>query len=158
MLDKTDGQAYVLNNLSNCNLDNYCIACGGSHYDISKKCVKWESCKYISNNLSKNSVMLMHLNIQGGFLNKYHELYTFLDGSNVDILCINEHCLLEDNINVLSCLKNYKIGAYFCRKNVSRGGSCILVNQNYNFKELGDLCLYNEEGIPLRPVALKSPI
>jgi hypothetical protein len=143
VLGESDDQACVSSNL---HYDNYCIACGGSHYDIGKKCVKWEPCKYINNGLSQSNVMLMHLNIQGGFCNKYHELYTFLEGSNVDILCINEHCLLEDHINVLACLKNYKIGAYFCRKNVSRGGSCILLNQNYDFKELGDLCIYNEEG------------
>jgi hypothetical protein len=124
--------------------DNHCIGCNGSHYDVSKKCYMWENCK---NNSIKNSVLLMHLNIQGGFCKKIHDLQIFLESSNIDVICFNEHCLVESQINILSSLRNYEVGAYFCRENIGKGGSCILVKNQYDYKERKDFYFNNEEGI-----------
>jgi hypothetical protein len=95
----------------------------------------------------KDVRFLMHLNIQGGIVNKIHDLYIFLLSFNVDVLCLNEHWLLETQLCNFSILNNYKLGAFYCRNESSRGGTCILIKDNYDFKERIDFYLYNEEGI-----------
>lgn len=45
--------------------------------------------------------------------------------SNINIIRLNEHWLLENQIFSLSSIFNYKVGAFFCTKNEYREGSCI---------------------------------
>lgn len=89
----------------------------------------------------------MHLNIQGGILKKLHELHIFLESSNVDIICLNEHWLGDDQIVTLSSFEKYNVAAYYCRKSVEKGGSCILIKHEYNYKERTDFYIYNEDDV-----------
>lgn len=89
----------------------------------------------------------MHLNLQGGFLSKSFDLELFLENSNVNIICLNEHWLSKDQIFQLNKIPTYKLATYFCRKDGQRGGSCILIKESLNFIERLDLSTSAEENV-----------
>lgn len=89
--------------------------------------------------------MLLHYNIQG-IKNKFSELEIFLNTSNMDIkiICLNEHNLSSANSVYLNKLDKFKLADGFFREK-SRGGSCILVNNDLDFEVRDDLAFMNEE-------------
>lgn len=56
----------------------------------------------------------------------------FLADKNVDILCITEHWLKEEEIEALH-IENYKVGAFSSRKDFIGGGTLILVRNDLEF-------------------------
>lgn len=55
-------------NVSLLDQDNYCVNCKECHFDLYKKCVKWEYGQTFCAN--KKNAFIMHLNIQGGLVKK----------------------------------------------------------------------------------------
>lgn len=89
--------------------------------------------------------MLLHCNIQG-ITQKFNELEIFLNNSkmNIKIICLNEHNLNVTNSVFLNKLENFKLADGFFRIK-SRGGSCILVQNNLDFIVRKDLAFLNDE-------------
>lgn len=90
---------------------------------------------------------LMHLNIQGGIVNKKSDLEILLDNSNISIVCLNEHWLNKESIGILNSIPGYKLASYFCRDNKIHGGSCILLKNNLDYNVREDLSVFNEESV-----------
>lgn len=88
---------------------------------------------------SNKYVNILHQNI-AGLINKSDDLLICLDELskkyiNIDILCITEHFIMEGYQNLLY-LPNYNLAAMFCRNEKKRGGSCILIKNGIQWKEL----------------------
>jgi hypothetical protein len=85
-----------------------------------------------------NHIHILHQNICG-LLNKTDLLNVYIeelreDGYDVDVICLTEHFMLnEDKTNLLIC--NYKL-AYIYSRDSRRGGSCILIRQGYEYKTI----------------------
>lgn len=73
----------------------------------------------------------MHINIRS-LRNKISELEAFLADKNLDIICITEHWLREEEIDVLQ-VQNFKVGAYSSRSEFMGGGTLILVRNDLEF-------------------------
>lgn len=92
----------------------------------------------------------MHQNI-AGLINKADDLLVCLEElsnkkKNVDVLCITEHFIMEGYQNVLF-LPNYNLAAHYCRIEKKRGGSCILVKNGLQWKELPKVAKLSTPGI-----------
>lgn len=80
---------------------------------------------------SPNSLFnIFHLNIQC-LKNKVIDLNVFLIDSNIDILCINEHWLVEDEVEYIT-LEGYYLASNFSRKSNIHGGVAIFCKNIYN--------------------------
>lgn len=80
---------------------------------------------------SPNSLFnIFHLNIQC-LKNKVIDLNVFLIDSNIDILCINEHWLVEDEVECIT-LEGYYLASNFSRKSNIHGGVAIFCKNIYN--------------------------
>lgn len=76
----------------------------------------------------------MHFNIQG--LNEKSDMLNLhLNTHKVDILCITEHWLNDEQTN-LSSIENYKLVCYYSRKKYQRGGVCIFAKDNMNITSI----------------------
>lgn len=75
---------------------------------------------------------MVHQNIQG-FSSKAIEIGLFLDALDVDVMCFTEHWLRQHEL--ISNIKNYKIGSSYVRNCATRGGSMIIVKDEYKCKE-----------------------
>jgi len=89
----------------------------------------------------------LHLNVQGGLIDKITDLEVILDGSNILIICLNEHWLAKDNIGFLNSLNNNNLAHFYCRENSGHGGSCILVNSNLEYKTREYLCIFSSDSV-----------
>lgn len=89
----------------------------------------------------------MHLNIQGGVLKKRNDLELILNDSNILVVCLNEHWLSKNSINLLNSFQNYKLASFYCRENGSYGGSCILLQDYLNFTVRDDVCKLGEDSV-----------
>lgn len=89
---------------------------------------------------------VIHQNING-LLNKVDLLSVALNEIEetqkitIDVVCITEHNLINSDINLLK-LPNFTLASRFLRES-RNGGSCILVRNNHNFKELQDLTKFS---------------
>lgn len=70
-------------------------------------------------------ITLLHQNIQC-LRNKVHELEVFLDDKIIEFICLNEHWLNENEIDIVKP-KGYNVISGFCRTNKTHGGVSILV-------------------------------
>lgn len=57
----------------------------------------------------------------------------FLQGEDIHILCLTEHWLKKSEL--MFSIENYKLGSSFIRKDAIRGGSLILLKNNFKCKE-----------------------
>ena len=93
------------------------------------------------NPCKKNSITnlctfnVVHQNIQG-FSSKYLEISLFLESNNIHLLCITEHWLKKEML--FNC-DNYKIVSSFNRESALRGGSLIIIKNNFKCKERKDI-------------------
>lgn len=67
---------------------------------------------------------VMHLNVEGLTVEKTYSLDIILSRYRIDMLCLCEHWLNEDNLKN-TCLTNYKLVIFFCRSQFRRGGVCM---------------------------------
>lgn len=75
-----------------------------------------------------------HINVQG-FLNNLSTINLFTKTNNIDVLCITEHWINENNISALH-LENYKLTSHFSRKKHIRGGVLTLTKNHNTTKEI----------------------
>lgn len=72
--------------------------------------------------ISKSDLLSLHINDLANL------------GKHVDVLCVTEHNMTqEDHYNL--CIPNYTLATFYARKS-RRGGSCILVNNKHPYKIL----------------------
>lgn len=84
----------------------------------------------------------MHQNI-AGLLNKSDLITVHLQElarkqKDIDIICITEHFIMRGHENLLM-IPNYKLAACYARREKKRGGSCILIKKDLEFKELSNI-------------------
>ena len=58
-----------------------------------------------------------------------------VDGRHINILCLTEHWLKEDQLNVIN-IDQFKLVSKYCRISSTLGGSCIYVNNTIQCKEV----------------------
>lgn len=88
------------------------------------------------------TITLIHQNI-AGVLNKQELIEVALtdlqlEVGSIDIVCLTETFLktgCESNLRI----NNYKMASFFSRSNQRRGGSCILVKNNIQYKQIVNL-------------------
>ncbi|KAG6439265.1 hypothetical protein O3G_MSEX000628 [Manduca sexta] len=93
---------------------------------------------------------MMHQNI-AGLLTKSDAITVCLEelvekGLCVDVLCISEHFIMEGYDKYL-VIPNYHLAACYTRKESKRGGTCILVRNGHQYKELKQITKMSETGI-----------
>lgn len=103
----------------------------------------------VNSRVYKNCKWLMHYNIQGlrslGKVEEFNQLLTKLD---LNVICLNEHWLNENELCLLqNNIQNYTLADFYCRKESRRGGSCILIKDNIQFKPRRDLIGRLEEDL-----------
>lgn len=95
-----------------------------------------------------NRITILHQNISG-LIGKSDVFLVCLNdleenGRRVDILCFTEHNMTSNDTSFLK-LPNYKLATYYARNN-RKGGSCILVGNNLQYK-IVDLSKYSISNI-----------
>lgn len=80
------------------------------------------------------NLIVMHFNIQG-LGNKLDSLSITLDEEQVDILCVSEHWLRKEELNMAN-IDNFKLITYYARKNMDRGGVCIFARDYINIQPI----------------------
>jgi len=99
--------------------------------------------QYISNPInSPNNFKIFHQNIRG-LANKTDEHLLSLSDINPHILCITEHHLRSEEINIIN-LGQYTLGAYYCRRHFKQGGVSIFILSNIMY-EIIDLNQFKKE-------------
>lgn len=88
----------------------------------------------------------MHFNIQG-MIEKVHQLEALLVCENVDVVCLSEHWVIEDIDNF--SIGEYKCISFFRRKNMTRGGVCILAKESLNMVPVEASCVSAERALEL---------
>uniref|UniRef100_A0A1Y1NEK0 Endonuclease/exonuclease/phosphatase domain-containing protein n=1 Tax=Photinus pyralis TaxID=7054 RepID=A0A1Y1NEK0_PHOPY len=89
-----------------------------------------------------DSLNIMHINVQC-LRNKCLELESIAHAHDYDVLCINEHWLRKEEIEVLS-IQGYRVVTSFCRSSKIHGGVCILIKNSYKCTPLNLLGLSKE--------------
>jgi hypothetical protein len=86
--------------------------------------------------LKPNMVSILHYNVQG-INNKLLELNILLQSElvDVDVLCLREHWLREENIKLIS-IDKFKLAGNFSRSKSDHGGSYIYVKHCMQTKEI----------------------
>jgi hypothetical protein len=79
---------------------------------------------------------LLHHNVQS-LSDKKNEITMMLlvDRMHINILCLTEYLLKEDQFNVVY-IYHFKLVSKYCRASNSLGGSCIYVNNKIQSKEV----------------------
>lgn len=77
--------------------------------------------------------------------NKVHQLEAALVENDIDVLCLSEHWLLEEEATSLS-VDGYNIVSYTCRTNYKGGGTVILVKKSINSENVLNLNNFIVEG------------
>jgi exonuclease III len=77
---------------------------------------------------------IFHQNI-GGLRFKYNELLCHFEEKLPQILCFTEHHLCKEELIHLN-LDNYTLGAYYCRSQYKKGGTCIYIHKSLNFETI----------------------
>lgn len=77
---------------------------------------------------------IMNLNVQS-ILNKVDQLNLQVVEHNIDIICLTETWLRENQLNYIG-LSNYKIGGQYCRKINKHGGIILATRENWKVTTL----------------------
>jgi hypothetical protein len=97
--------------------------------DIDTVSINQEHLRNTSSSSKNNNISLMisHQNIRG-LHNKTDELLNFWTTELPHIFCLTEHHLSDHEINS-TCIKNYNLGAKYCRKSRKHCGVSIFVHE-----------------------------
>jgi len=124
------------------------MICNGHHNsDLTFNSKYHDRPNCFSSKSNQKGDWLMHLNIEGGIVSKKNDLEIMLHSSNIKIVCLNEHWLNDDSIFILNSIPNYNLAHFYCRTASTRGGSCILLQKDLEYKVRDDLCAFNEESV-----------
>ena len=100
------------------------------------------------------NLKIFHQNIRG-LINKTDELTLHLSDCVPQVLCFTEHHLKEFKINN-TCINNYNLGAFYCRKTRKFGGVGIFVHDTLSCTptDLTEYC--NEQDLEACALKLKA--
>ena len=92
------------------------------------------------------SLILVHQNITG-LASKFTEFSSLLcmENINLQFLCFSEHHMSNSNLYFIN-IKNYNLGASFCRRIYQKCGICMYVRKDVSYKSLNET-RYCEEKI-----------
>lgn len=90
------------------------------------------------------NINIVHQNIQG-FSSKELEIGLFLDNHNIQVMCITEHWLRQEQL--IFDFVNFKLVSCFARKLAIHGGSLIIVKSSLKSKERKDIVKFSLERI-----------
>jgi hypothetical protein len=90
------------------------------------------------------SINIFHQNIQG-FSSKELEIGLFLDSDDIQVLCITEHWLRQEQL--IFDFVNFKLASFYARKSAIHGGSLIIVKESMKSKERKDIVRLSIERI-----------
>lgn len=96
----------------------------------------------IQNLKSNTTFKILQVNLQS-IRNKLLELEIVCKNNNIDIVCVSEHWLLDEEVN-LYIPSGYVSASYFCRKIRKNGGVSIFVKEGIHFEPV-DLSQFNSE-------------
>jgi hypothetical protein len=102
----------------------------------------------------KKSLKIYHQNICG-LRYKINELLSLLYPDFPHILCITEHHPSYTELST-TVIDNYKLGAFYCRKTASKGGTCIFVLSHLNVVKINIEMHCADFGIELCSVKIQS--
>jgi hypothetical protein len=85
--------------------------------------------------LSNNDFMILHQNIRSPNDNKIDEFSVSLATNPPHGVCLAEHNLRDNELDCIA-IKNYKLGAKFCRNSFKNGGVCIFLQDNLQFTDV----------------------
>ena len=88
----------------------------------------------IMNKHCGNNLTIFHQNICG-LLNKKDELLNSVTRNPPQIICITEHHLIDEELEVIT-FHPYTLGAKYCRRIHKCGGVCILIQDNIHYTTL----------------------
>ena len=100
---------------------------------------------------ANNIFKVYHQNIRG-LKGKVQEFTTELFPELPYILCLTEHHLKEDKIDISNA--NYNLGAKFCRQVLKNGGICIFIHESIKFMNINLHNSCKEQGIEIYAVKL----
>jgi hypothetical protein len=91
--------------------------------------------------ISRKDHVIFHQNVRGLNSNKLDELSTSLSASSSHIICLTEHNLCTNAIDII-VLAKYNLGAKFWRNTFKNGGVCIFIYKSIHFTNisLGIFC------------------
>ena len=95
---------------------------------------------------------VIHQNIRG-LRNKSSELIISILPDIPQIICITEH-----HLNEQETIKNYTLGAKYCRHNLKQGGSCIFVHEALTYSNIELDKFSKEQGMEIKINSLSVPI
>jgi len=98
---------------------------------------------------------IFHQNICG-LSNKQEELLHSLTEHPPQIICLTEHHLHDEELEVMS-LNQYTIGAKFCRKTHKCGGVCIFIKDNLHFTNINMDKYTKEKDIDICAITIHTP-
>lgn len=103
-----------------------------------------QSCRSVEENNSRR-ICVFFINIQS-MRNKFFELEAHLNKNNIDVLCVAEHWLCDDELDLYTPV-HYKLGSAFCRINSAHGGVAIFIkdtsilNQHCESINVSEYCI-----------------
>ena len=105
-----------------------------------------------------NSLTLVHQNIRG-LSNKLTEFVNTLSLENINpqFLCFSEHHMLESNL-CLTNIQDCNLGASFCCQMYQKGGVCIYVRRDIDYKSLNVTRYCEEKCMEVRAIQIESKI
>ena len=74
---------------------------------------------------TEGQLKVYHQNIRG-LRNKVNELWIEVLNETPHIICLIEHHLKKDEID-LTHIPSYNLGSQYCRSNLKNGGTCIYI-------------------------------
>ena len=113
--------------VSNFKTNNTCISTTTKSYKNHDQFNK----NLITNKHTENNLTIFHQNICG-LSNKIDELLNSLTKNTPQIICITEHHLTDEELEIIT-LQPYILGAKFCRRMYECGGVCIFILDNINY-------------------------
>lgn len=115
----------------------------GQFYSETSNQVK--SGSQTQHNENKNNFSIYHLNVQC-IRNKVSDLEVVFKDNSLDCICINEHWLSMDELE-LCRIAGYKIISGFCRTSMIHGGVCILAKTTMDCEKINlDDCSIEQHG------------
>jgi exonuclease III len=97
--------------------------------------------------------MILHQNIRSLNNNKIDEFSISLATNPPHVLCLTEHHLRDIELDSIA-IKNYKLGAKFCRNSFKNGGVCIFLRDNLQFTDVSLFKFCKEKDLEICAVKL----
>ena len=123
-----------------------------------KKCVKsWQPSNnyYVNTHEQGGFYKVYHQNVQG-LKGKLNLLSNFLYSELTHIVCLTEHQLKDQEMNLAS-IEHYKLGAKYCRQQYKNVGTCIFLHESINYDIIPTDHICKEKDLEMCAFKLNHP-